>query len=592
MSNQESKTQSEAAPIGSQSTTVDILDKGKHQEDTIVDIAGPSRPSPNKDPCDDGVRVKHLTIGVPLYQAALKGDWKAAKAIIDEENGIVREHITSRWETALHIAVAAKHTGFVRNLLGRMNPDDLALKNEAGNTSLCFAAASGVIEIAEMLINKNPDLPMIRGGGGMTPIHMAAMFGHAEMVIYLRGKTVFGDLTDVEFMNLFRLIILADIYDEALRMLKMERQLAISRIGTGETALHLMARKPSAISHRRQLNLFQRLANFIYKGFFHEAKMRTLAHQLVEELWNSVLQLPMDKVSDLMRSPSRLLFDAAKSGNVESLFHIAALNRHERIFDIIYELGTIKDLIAAYKEDESENNMLHLVAHLPSPDRLHVISGAALQMQREILWFEAVKKIVPRSYIKAKNSGGEVAHDLFTKVHKELRKEGEKWMKDTATSCMLVATLIATVVFAAAFTVPGGNDAAMGFPNFRKKLWFDIFILSDSVALFSSVTSIVFFLSILTSRYAQDDFRRALPSKLMFGLLALFVSIISMVLAFTATMILIRYQEPKWSLILIACLASLTALSFISLHIHLWFDTLRSCLFKFLVHRRKSGIFP
>ncbi|KFK22657.1 hypothetical protein AALP_AAs60910U000500 [Arabis alpina] len=256
MSNQES----EAAPIGSQSKTVEILDKGKHQEDTIVDIPGPSRP--NQDPnAHDGVRVKHLTIGVPLYQAALKGDWKAAEAIIDKQNDIVREHITTRSETALHIAVAAKHKVFVRNLLRKMNKNDLALRNEAGNTALCFAAASGVVEIAEMLINMNPDLAMIRGGGGMAPIHMAAMFGHAEMVIYLRGKTDFGELSDAEFMNLFRLTILADIYDEALRMLKMERQLAISKTGTGETALHLMARKPSAISHRRQLNLFQRLAN-------------------------------------------------------------------------------------------------------------------------------------------------------------------------------------------------------------------------------------------------------------------------------------------------------------------------------------------
>ncbi|KAL1225867.1 Ankyrin repeat-containing protein ITN1 [Cardamine amara subsp. amara] len=237
--------------------------------------------------------------------------------------------------------------------------------------------------------------------------------------------------------------------------------------------------------------------------------MRTCAHQLVEELWNVIVPLPVNEVSILLGSPSRLLFDAAQSGSVEllvilfrsypdliwkvddknrSLFHIAAINHHENIFNIIYELGTFKDLLAAYREKESENNLLHLVACLPAISRLQVVSGAALQMQRELLWFKAVKKIVPRSYIKAKNKKGEVAHDLFTEKHKNLRKEGEKWMKETATSCMLVATLIATVVFAAAFTVPGSNDAN-GFANFRKKLWFDIFILSDSVALFSSATS-------------------------------------------------------------------------------------------------------
>ncbi|CAE5976944.1 unnamed protein product [Arabidopsis arenosa] len=598
--------------MGSPSEIVEILDKGKQpcKEDTRVDIVGPSR-LPKQDPkliplrnardqisCDDRRRLQYLTTCVPLYQAAMKGDWKAAKPIIDIQEDIVIATITNNLEIALHIAVAAKHKVFVRHLLERMNSHDLALQNKHGNTALCFAAASGVIEIAEMLIDKNPNLPMIRGGGEMIPIHMASLFGHGDMVKYLYCKTDFSNLNA--------------IVDVALTMLKEKEALAFSRNGAGETALHLMARKPSAIAHKRQLNFFKSIANSIFKGFFHGAKMQTLAHQLVHELWKSVVQLPVGKLWEFLGSPSRLLFEAAKSGNVEflvilirsypdliwkvddrnrSLFHVAALNRHESIFDIVYELGAIKDLIVAYKEDTSKNNLLHLVARLPPPNRLQVVSGAALQMQRELLWFKAVKKIVPRSYIKTKNNDGEIAHDLFTKEHDNLRKEGEKWMKETATSCMLVATLIATVVFAAAFTVPGGNNEANGFPKFGKKLWFDMFILSNSVALFSSVTSIVIFLSILTSRYAEDDFCTALPLKLMLGLLALFVSIISMVLAFTSTMILIRYQEPKYSLILIISLALLTALSFVTLHIHLWVDTLRSCLFKFLFKQRKSGIY-
>lgn len=61
MSNLESKTQSEASPTGSQSKTVKILDKGKHQEDTIVDVAGPSRLSPNQEPsplsCDGNLSL-------------------------------------------------------------------------------------------------------------------------------------------------------------------------------------------------------------------------------------------------------------------------------------------------------------------------------------------------------------------------------------------------------------------------------------------------------------------------------------------------------------------------------------------------------
>lgn len=149
-----------------------------------------------------------------------------------------------------------------------------------------------------------------------------------------------------------------------------------------------------------------------------------LAHQLVERMWKLVVKEPEPIVSELLRTPTRLLFDAASSGNVEflviliraypdllwkvdeknqSLFHIAALNRHESIFNIIYELGSIKDLIAAYKEVSTRNNMLHLVASLPPPGRLQIVSGAALQMQRELLWFKVIL-IYRISCFKQKNN--------------------------------------------------------------------------------------------------------------------------------------------------------------------------------------------
>jgi ankyrin repeat protein len=136
--------------------------------------------------------------------------------------------------------------------------------------------------------------------------------------------------------------------------------------------------------------------------------MRTLAHQLVEKLWEHVLQLQDSEISKLIREPSRLLFDAAESGSLEfliilirsypdliwkvdhnnrSLFHIAVLYRHETIFNLIYEIGAIKDLIAAYKDDKN-NNILHLAGNLAPHNRLQIVSGAALQMQRELLWFK------------------------------------------------------------------------------------------------------------------------------------------------------------------------------------------------------------
>ncbi|XP_022873481.1 ankyrin repeat-containing protein NPR4-like [Olea europaea var. sylvestris] len=90
------------------------------------------------------------------------------------------------------------------------------------------------------------------------------------------------------------------------------------------------------------------------------------------------------------------------------------------------------------------------------------VSGPAFQMQRELQWFQEVEKIVNDKWKWQMNSQGKTPRELFTETHKDLREKSEQWMKDTSNSCMVVSTLIATVVFAAIFTVPGGNTTDNG----------------------------------------------------------------------------------------------------------------------------------
>ncbi|RHN73352.1 putative PGG domain-containing protein [Medicago truncatula] len=82
----------------------------------------------------------------------------------------------------------------------------------------------------------------------------------------------------------------------------------------------------------------------------------------------------------------------------------------------------------------------------------------------ELLWFENVKKIMLPAQIKLKNSERLTAQELFSNEHAKLREDAESWMKKTAESCMLISTVIATGVFAAAVTLPGGTDDT-GKPN-------------------------------------------------------------------------------------------------------------------------------
>ena len=94
--------------------------------------------------------------------------------------------------------------------------------------------------------------------------------------------------------------------------------------------------------------------------------------------------------------------------------------------------------------------------------------------------------------------------------HEPLFKDARQWIKETSQSCSAVAVLVATVVFAAAYTIPGGaNDN--GFPIFLDNPIFIVFTVMYVVALVSSLASVVMFLSILTSPCEMWDFRKSLP---------------------------------------------------------------------------------
>jgi hypothetical protein len=205
------------------------------------------------------------------------------------------------------------------------------------------------------------------------------------------------------------------------------------------------------------------------------------------------------------------------------------------------------------------------------------------------LILQEVKKVMPSSLIEARNSEGFTPRELFTKEHEELLKKGESWMKQTANSCMVVSTLIATGVFSAAFSLPGGNNDNTESPNYLKKPSFLVFALSDSMALISSSTSILIFLSILISRYAEQDFLKSLPLKLISGLVALFVSIISMMVAFSSAFYITYYHGLKWVPNFISALAFLPIPLFIYLQFSLWSDIVYSayiCRFLFKPTKR------
>ncbi|XP_020519839.1 uncharacterized protein LOC18429609 isoform X2 [Amborella trichopoda] len=255
-----------------------------------------------------------------------------------------------------------------------------------------------------------------------------------------------------------------------------------------------------------------------------------------------------------------------------NILHLAVQYRQPHIFKHILKSGVPLGF-ALRTVDKDGNNLLHLAAKLPEQTNQHaVVQGAALHMQWELEWYEMVKEFLPNHMVLKQNKDHKTPIELFRATHSTLGKQGADWLTKTAKSFSLVTTLISTVCFAAAFTVPGGVKQENGQPVLLGKTPFLVFLIADLVALSFSITSLVMFLAILTSHFQEWDFHRRLPWQLLGGLSTLFISIAAMLVAFSFGLIPLLHGRFKDLRLIIILVPSIPIGIFAFVHLPLYLD--------------------
>ncbi|XVF77832.1 hypothetical protein PTKIN_Ptkin14bG0079000 [Pterospermum kingtungense] len=509
---------------------------------------------------DDGLK-EYGDKRLQLHTAALSGHWKTAENILEGNAAFVNSSVTEEDQTALHVAAGANQTDFVKKLVNwRPNQINLKLQDENGNTAFCLAVIAGNVPIARILLRKAPKLAVIRGAKNSIPLFLAAIFGHHDMaqLLFEKTKEHLNHLEPEDVLETFFTCIQTDMFDLALELLNGNDDLAVARNTDERTALHMLAGKTSTTFDTKRSGIVKMLINSCKESEDNKAL------ELLKKLWKLFLYKNKFNVKQEIRRPFNPLFEAAKLGSSEylavlirsypelawetdrenkTIFHIAVKHRQVNVFNLIYSVGSLKEVVVAYEIARHISgvfdNILHLTAELPSAHELNVVSGAALQMQRELLWFQVVENMIKPSDREAKGLKGKTPKELFSETHKDLLVKGENWMRGTSESCMLVATFIAAAVYAAGFnTTISNNDKGLPVHTL-----FHVLNVSEAVALSFSIISTLMFLYILTSRYAENDFLKSLPFKLMLGLTTLFISMMAMIVAFSSACF-IAYMDP------------------------------------------------
>ncbi|BAT88896.1 hypothetical protein VIGAN_05254000 [Vigna angularis var. angularis] len=245
------------------------------------------------------------------------------------------------------------------------------------------------------------------------------------------------------------------------------------------------------------------------------------------------------------------------NSNNENVLLVAVKNRQTNVVEVLRKFLD-KELFDSLilEVDNRDNTVLHLAAGtIANTERTWQIAGAAMQMMWDIKWYQYVRALVPEHFTFRTNKDDKTGGEIFKQKHKDLVKESSEWLKETSNSCSVVAALIAGVSFATSSSVPGGTDK--GKPELEGQPAFDAFAIASLIGLCFSVTALIMFLAILTSRKQAQDFRKSLPLKLLFGLSSLFVSIASMLVSFCAAHFFVlkdKYKNILFPVYIATCL--------------------------------------
>ncbi|CAK9318121.1 unnamed protein product [Citrullus colocynthis] len=484
------------------------------------------------------------------------------------DSGAIMSRITLLSETALHVVVGkGNNLDFVEKLVELMCEQSLPLKlkDSYGNTALAVAPIVGNVKAAKILVGKNKELPLVKNKVNYSPLLLAAKYGHRDMILYLLSVTKDeGVFTGKAGARLLNLLIAFDLYDVALDILNRLPELAVEQDQYGVSALQTLAEKPNVFESGSQLGFLQRLLHRCLVVEVCDAPQPN-QHRDVENLtqisknaesrgafYQLLTFIHTAGFRKLVTAPSIKNVYDTKRMHVEAHMLVRclceeALNKGEKGCAGLFSTSLFSAARMGILEVATEILRVYPYAiwfrELAPSDR---ISGVALQLQRELQWLKEVERLVQPSNRSMKNKDGKTPRMVFSERHKGLVHQGEKWMKITASSCTVVAALIATVAFTAVFTVPGGNNSDQGIPILIQNKSFLAFAATDALALISSSVSVMMFLEILTSRYAEDDFLKALPTRLIIGLVSLFISISSMMAAFGASLYLVLVHQVKW----------------------------------------------
>ncbi|KAH9682271.1 ANK REP REGION domain-containing protein [Citrus sinensis] len=466
----------------------------------------------------------------PLHAAAKCGNVAVVRALIEFAKQEFDQEIESGEESTARLM--------------------LGMKNLEEDTALHEAVQSGSLDVVKILLGADPAFPYSANGSGETPLYLAAARGHAEIVKEILQKCPLAAREGPNGKTALHAAVCSYSYPYGVIKLLLDRKKSLTRERDNRlviskclleadksvalipdedrkmTALHLAAGQGEVWMVQAIIDHCPECCELVdYRGW-------NVLHFAMVSFYKSDLKRLLNNYP-IVRN---LIFDKDKEGNTP--FHVlAAVCPHPG--NAGYGIIPRKIAIGYYQVVNRKNISVE-----------HINRHGFPELEKEI-----------EELSKADGSGqypDGVVQMNKNKVHSlwKYLDENVFGVEKASEYHLVVAALIATVTFAAAFTLPGGykSDTEDG-PNrgtviLNKNVAFQAFVISDAIAMVLSLSAVL--VHFILSLKLFEKFIFLFSFALWFTLVAMAAMIIAFVTGTYAVL------APSLGLAIVTCIIGLT----------------------------------
>ncbi|KAE9616638.1 putative ankyrin repeat-containing protein [Lupinus albus] len=455
----------------------------------------------------------------PLHSAARAGNLDVIKDTLSgTDEGEVRELLAKQnqaGETALYVAAEYGHVDIVRELIQYYDLADAGIKARNGFDALHISAKQGHLDVLKILIEDHPELSMTVDPSNSTALHTAATQGHIEIVKFLLEKG---------------------------------SSLATIARSNGKTTLHSAARN----GHLEVVKVILEKEPGVTTRT--DKKGQTALHMAVKGQ-------SLEVVEELIKADPSTINMVDNKGN--TALHIATRKGRSQIIKLL--LG----------QSETDNKLVNRSGEtaLDTAEKNGNSNVKAILLEHGV---QSAKAIKPQATTTTARELKQTVSDIKHEVHyqlehtrqtrkrvqgiaKRLNKMHAEGLNNAINSTTVVAVLIATVAFAAIFTVPGQfvddpedipPGMSLGEANIAQNVPFLIFFVFDSIALFISLAVVVVQTSVVVIESKAKKQMMAIINKLMW-LACVLISV-----AFLALSFVVVGKDEKWLAIVVTIIGT------------------------------------